>query len=204
MEQNLKKSVIIYGSYIEHPPTQQMSDHQRAVYQLGIELGKAGFDIVTGGGVGMMGAACDGAKDVNPRTKCIGVDLDWGDYPSFSYKRLDEKILYKKGDFHSRLSTMKEKSSFQIVCPGGKGTLRELFEAWEELAMGYEKQPRHKKIILYPASYWQPVYDWIKESCFRAGYVFDKDFEILTLIENPKDVVATLLSELNLQAIAKN
>ncbi len=197
MEQKLKKSVIIYGSYIEHPPTRQMSDHQRAVYQLGIELGKAGFDIVTGGGVGMMGAACDGAKDSNPHTKCIGVDLDWGDYPSFSCKKLDEKILFPKGDFASRLNKMKEKSAYQIVCPGGKGTLRELFEAWEEISMHYEKQPRHRKIILYPASYWQPLYEWVKGNCYQAGYVFDNDFEILTMIEDPKEVVRTMLAAQN-------
>lgn len=189
MTKELKKSVIIYGSYIAEAKTQTMAEHQKAVYELGVELGKAGFDIVTGGGVGMMGAACDGAKDSNPNTKCIGVDLEWGDYPSFSYKRLDEKILFSKGDFTSRLSTMKEKSSYQIVCPGGKGTLRELFEAWEELAMDYEKQPRHKKIILYPASYWQPVYDWITNSCHANGYVFDKDFSILALAQTPAEVL---------------
>ena len=189
MKQELKKSVIIYGSYIANPKTQTMADHQKAVYDLGVELGKAGFDIVTGGGVGMMGAACDGAKDANPEIKCIGVDLEWGDYPSFSCKRLDEKILFSKGDFTSRLATMKEKSSYQIVCPGGKGTLRELFEAWEELAMGYEKQPRHKKIILYPASYWQPIYNWITTSCHANGYVFDKDYEILVLAQTPKEVL---------------
>ena len=189
MKQELKKSVIIYGSYIANPKTQTMADHQKAVYDSGVELGKAGFDIVTGGGVGMMGAACDGAKDANPEIKCIGVDLEWGDYPSFSCKRLDEKILFSKGDFTSRLATMKEKSSYQIVCPGGKGTLRELFEAWEELAMDYEKQPRHKKIILYPASYWQPIYNWITTSCHANGYVFDKDYEILVLAQTPKEVL---------------
>lgn len=195
MNDNLKKAVIIYGSYIDKPVSQHMHEQQRAVYELGIELGKAGFDIVTGGGVGMMGAACDGAKDANPKTKCIGVDLDWGDYPSFSYKRLDEKILFPKGDFASRLRTMKEKSSYQIVCPGGKGTLRELFEAWEELAMDYQKQPRQKKIILYPESYWKPVYDWIKTSCYENGYVFDRDMEILVLAKTPKDAVNILLEE---------
>ncbi len=193
MKNNLKKAVIIYGSYIDKPVSQQMNEHQKAVYQLGIELGKAGFDIVTGGGVGMMGAACDGAKDANPQTKCIGVDLDWGDYPSFSYKRLDEKILFPKGDFVSRLKTMKEKSSYQIVCPGGKGTLRELFEAWEELAMDYQRQPRQKKIILFPESYWKPVYDWIKFNCYANGYIFDKDMEILVLAKTPQDVVDILL-----------
>ena len=166
-----------------------MAQHQKQVYDLGIELGKAGFDIVTGGGIGMMGAACNGAKDANPDIKCIGVDLDWGDYPSFSCKRLDEKILFPKGDFVSRLSTMKEKSAYQIVCPGGKGTLRELFEAWEELAMGYEKQPRHRKIILFPASYWQPVYDWIKSSCQTNGYIFDRDIDILALAQTPQEVL---------------
>ncbi len=191
----LKKSVIIYGSYIEKPPTKTMYAHQQAVYQLGIELGKAGFDIVTGGGVGMMGAACDGAKDINPNTKCIGVDLDWGEYPSFSYKRLDEKILFPKGDFVSRLKTMKEKSSYQIVCPGGKGTLRELFEAWEELAMKYEKQPRQRKLILYPASYWQPLYDWIKTNSYLNGYVFEKDMDILVLAETPKEVISIMLEK---------
>lgn len=201
MSDKLKKSVIIYGSYIEKPPSKQMYEHQRAVYELGIELGKAGFDIVTGGGVGMMGAACDGAKDINPHTKCIGVDLDWGEYPSFSYKRLDEKILFPKGDFVSRLRTMKEKSSYQIVCPGGKGTLRELFEAWEELAMDYQKQPRHKKIILYPASYWQPIYDWIKINCLSNGYIFEKDMEILVLAQTPKEVISLMLEDAHLAAI---
>lgn len=195
MKNNFKKAVIIYGSYIDEPVSAHMHEQQKAVYELGVELGKAGFDIVTGGGVGMMGAACDGAKDANPETKCIGVDLDWGDYPSFSYKRLDEKILFPKGDFASRLSTMKEKSSYQIVCPGGKGTLRELFEAWEELAMDYQRQPRQKKIVLYPESYWKPVYDWIKFNCHANGYVFDKDMEILVLAKTPKEAVNILLEE---------
>lgn len=198
MKQKFKKAVIIYGSYIDPAKSSQMAEHQKEVYALGVELGKAGFDIVTGGGIGMMGAACDGAKDANPQIKCIGVDLDWGDYPSFSYKRLDEKILFSKGDFTSRLKTMKEKSAYQIVCPGGKGTLRELFEAWEELAMDYEKQPRHKKIILYPASYWNPIYEWIKTSCHKNGYIFDKDFEILALAKNPAEVLEIMAEETSL------
>ena len=195
MSKKFKKAVIIYGSYIDKPVSELMKQHQEAVYRLGVELGKNGFDIVTGGGVGMMGAACNGAKDANPDIKCIGVDLDWGDYPSFSCKLLDEKILFPKGDFVSRLKTMKEKSSYQIVCPGGKGTLRELFETWEELSMGYEKQPRQRKLILYPASYWKPVYDWIKNCTFSNGYVFARDLEILTLAETPQDVIALLLDE---------
>ena len=193
MRKNLKRSVIIYGSYVDKPTSELMSEHQKLVYELGLELGKAGFDIVTGGGVGMMGAACDGAKDINPDTKCIGVDLDWGNYPSFSYKRLDEKILFPKGDFVSRLKTMKEKSSYQIVCPGGKGTLRELFEAWEELAMDYQKQPRHKKIILFPESYWKHIYDWIQNECYQNGYVFKNDMDILVLAKTPKDVIDIML-----------
>lgn len=199
MKQELKKAVIIYGSYIDPAKSEQMAQHQKQVYDLGVELGKAGFDIVTGGGIGMMGAACNGAKDANPDIKCIGVDLDWGDYPSFSCKRLDEKILFPKGDFVSRLSTMKEKSAYQVVCPGGKGTLRELFEAWEELAMHYEKQPRHRKIILFPASYWQPIYDWIKSSCHQNGYIFDRDIEILALAQTPQDVLDIMLEKVEIE-----
>ena len=94
---------------------------------------------------------------------------------------------------------MKEKSAYQIVCPGGKGTLRELFEAWEELAMHYEKQPRHRKIILFPTSYWLPVYDWIKSSCHQNGYIFDRDIEILALAQTPQEVLDIMLEKVEVE-----
>ena len=193
MNKKYKTAVLIYGSFIEHASSELMAKHQKMVFDLGYALGKEGFDIVTGGGVGMMGAACDGAKAANPNIKCIGIDLEWGDYPCFAYKHLDEQIVFEMGDYYSRLETMKEKSGYQVVCPGGKGTLRELFETWETLAMDYEKQPRQKKIILYPASYWHPIYDWIKGTCHTNGYIFDKEINMLELAETPQEVVDIIL-----------
>ena len=55
--------------------------------------------------------------------------------------------------------------------------------------MHYEKQPRHRKIILFPASYWQPIYDWIKTNCHINGYIFDRDIDILALAQTPQEVL---------------
>src|SRR6202451_3472993 len=87
-------------------------------------LGRAGYAVITGGGPGLMEAANRGARDVGavsvgcnielPREQALNPYLDIGLRFSHFFAR---KVMF-----------VRYASAF-VVCPGGYGTLDELFES---------------------------------------------------------------------------
>jgi uncharacterized protein (TIGR00730 family) len=92
--------------------------------QVGQELAKVGFTVMTGGGPGIMEAANRGAKDVGGRSVGANIDLNLKE-PANRY--LDKMVVFRQ--FFVR-KVMLVKYSYAFVCmPGGVGTMDEIFEA---------------------------------------------------------------------------
>ena len=113
-------AVTVFGSarFKEGTP------HYRLGVELGRELAKAGFSVMTGGGPGLMEAANRGAKEAGGTSIGCNIVLPHEQAPN---PYLDDVLNFRY--FFAR-KVMLVKYSCAFVClPGGFGTLDEMFEA---------------------------------------------------------------------------
>lgn len=122
-------------------------------YQLGVEVGRRladmGFVVMTGGGPGVMEAACRGA--VESGGKAVGCNIilpheqDPNPYATYS---LDFEYFFVR-----KVLMFKYSYGF-IILPGGVGTADEMFEA---LTLIQTEKIKHFPVILIGFDFWKPV-----------------------------------------------
>jgi uncharacterized protein (TIGR00730 family) len=125
-------------------------------HDLGVEIGRRGHELVSGGGcVGMMGAVADGARAGGGRTYGVIpqslVDLEIADTKS------DELVV--TDGMASRKTLMIEKSDAFITLPGGLGTLDELFEVWTTAMLDLHRKPL---LLLDADGFYGGLLDWLR------------------------------------------
>jgi uncharacterized protein (TIGR00730 family) len=131
-------------------------DHR--YYQMAREVGRllaqAGFTVMTGGGPGIMEAANRGAKDVKGRSLGCNIVLPMEQKPN---PYLDTWIDFEYF-FVRKLMLVKYSYAF-IVCPGGFGTLDELFEVVTLIQTGKVKD---FPVALMGTDYWKPLLEMLR------------------------------------------
>ena len=125
-------------------------------HDVGMELGRRGHTLVSGGGcVGMMGAVADGAREGGARTLGVIpqalVDLEVADHDA------DELIV--TSGMAERKIIMMDKSDAFIVLPGGLGTLDELFEVWTTATLGMHDKP---VVVLDSNGFYRGLAEWLR------------------------------------------
>lgn len=143
----------------------------------GIELGRRGHTLVSGGGcVGMMGALADGARAGGART--IGVipqalrDLEVADLAA------DELVI--TDSMASRKSVIMARSDAFLTLPGGLGTLDELFEVWTTATLSMHDKP---VVLLNMDGFYQGLLDWLDQAS-RAGFARRVAVDMLLVVDS--------------------
>ncbi|GAA2367193.1 TIGR00730 family Rossman fold protein [Dactylosporangium salmoneum] len=124
-------------------------------HELGVEIGRRGHELVSGGGcVGMMGAVADGARAGGARTFGVIpqslVDLEVADTKS------DELVV--TDGMASRKLLMIERADAFITLPGGLGTLDELFEVWTTAMLDLHRKPI---LLLDSGGFYGGLLEWL-------------------------------------------
>jgi uncharacterized protein (TIGR00730 family) len=132
--------------------------------QVGAEIGRRGWTLVSGGGsVSSMGAVARAARAAGAVT--VGVipralaDLEVADHGA------DELVV--TDDMRQRKGVMDRRSDAFLALPGGLGTLEELLEVWVAASLGMHGKP---VVVLDPDG----VYDGLRAlvgSLVAGGYV---------------------------------
>jgi uncharacterized protein (TIGR00730 family) len=123
--------------------------------EVGLELGRRGHTLVSGGGcVGMMGAVADGARASGARTFGVIpqslVDLEVADTSA------DELIV--TAAMAERKTIMIDKADAFITLPGGLGTLDEVFEVWTLATLALHEKP---VVLLDQDGFYKGLLDWL-------------------------------------------
>ena len=116
---------------------------------------------------GYTGAGSDDAESI----RTIHRALDLGVNFRYFFARKTMFIKYAQG----------------FVClPGGFGTLDELFES---LTLVQTKKVTKFPVVLFGRSYWQGLYDWVRDTMHGSGKIGDNDLALLHLTDDVEDAV---------------
>ena len=149
------------------------------VYKLAHMIAGENIDIVTGGGPGIMQAACqghsDGKKCDTTHTIGLNINIPQEQKPN---RHLDIKKEFDL--FSNRLDTFMVLSDAVVVAPGGVGTLLEMAYAWQLVQV---KHICNIPIILL-GEMWAEFLNWIKQYPLEWGFLSHKDLERLFLAKD--------------------
>jgi uncharacterized protein (TIGR00730 family) len=135
--------------------------YYRLARELGRELARRDYAVVTGGGPGIMEAANRGAREGGGLTIGCNIVLP-REQKSNPY--LDRVVNFDY--FFVRKVMLVKYSSAFVLMPGGYGTLDEIFETVTLVQTG---KIRHFPIVAMGRAYWQGMLDFISETMFREG-----------------------------------
>ncbi|KAF0122276.1 MAG: hypothetical protein FD151_849 [bacterium] len=118
------------------------------------KLAENGFNIITGGGPGIMEAANRGARE--GRAKSIGLNIHLPlEQKSNPYVDIDLEFKY----FFVRKVMFIKYAQAYIGMPGGFGTLDEIFEA---MTLIQTKRIKPFPVILVGSDYWNGLLEWMR------------------------------------------
>ena len=172
--------VSIFGSARVSPGEEY---YERTVV-IARKLAENGFNIITGGGPGLMEAANKGANEGGAKSIGLNIQLPMEqEYNQYSNVRLDFKYFFVR-----KVMFIKYAQAY-IGMPGGLGTLDEIFEA---LTLIQTERIRPFPVILVGSDYWNGLWEWIKKELLGRGMISPEDMDLVTILDDPDAVVKTI------------
>lgn len=171
--------ITVFGS----ARTKEDHPYYHMARQIGAEIAKLGFTVMTGGGPGIMEAANRGAKDVRGRSVGCNIILPM---EQSANPYLDVTVNFDY--FFVRKTLMMKYSYGFVILPGGVGTLDEMFEA---LTLIQTKKVKDFPIVLMGSDYWKPLMDFI-ETMPGAGMISPEDLELIHFTDSVEDAIEHL------------
>ncbi len=173
-------AVTIYGSARTKSDNPIYKEAEETAYL----LGKAGFNILTGGGPGIMEAANSGAHRAGVKSVGLNISLPAGQACNIY---ADTTITFHHF-FIRKVMLVKYATAF-IIMPGGLGTMDELTEVLN-LIETHKMKPF--PVILFSSQYWGGLLDWLQNTVLAQGNISREDFDLLRVFDSPKDVAAAV------------
>ena len=170
---DLGPSVTIFGS----ARVDENNYYYKETQKLSMMLAERGFNIMSGGGPGIMEAANRGAHD-NGNVESIGLNIDLAfEQVANPYTTKDLNFDY----FFSRKVMLVKYSMAYVIFPGGYGTLDELFEA---LTLIQTRKVTGVKIFVVGVAFYQPLMNFLKTSMLENGMIDKDDLELIQLTDD--------------------
>lgn len=172
-----KNAVSIFGSSRLTPKDEYYKLAEKTAYL----LGKAGYEIISGGGSSIMEAANRGAMRAGGAS--IGLNIY---IPTEQKANPYIKTLLEFHYFFVRKVMFVRYAKAFVIFPGGYGTLDELFESVNLIQTGRIPQ---FPVILVGGRYWRGLLHWIMAVMLRRGCIGEHDLSLFSLVDKPEDVV---------------
>ncbi len=175
--EHFKNAISIFGSSRLSPKDEYYKLAEETAYL----LGRDGYEIISGGGPGIMEAANKGAK----RAGVPSIGLNIFIPTEQKANRFVTTLLEFHYFFVRKVMFVRYARAF-VIFPGGYGTLDELFESIN--LMQTQRIPKFP-VILVGSRYWQGLLHWVISTVLRRGCISESDLHLFSLVDSPKDVV---------------
>jgi uncharacterized protein (TIGR00730 family) len=177
---NIHPAVSIFGS------ARTPNDHP--YYKLTEEIARllsdAGFNVISGGGPGIMEAANKGA--FYGKSSSIGLNIQ---LPHEQHTNPYQNVSQTFHHFFTRKVMFVKFASAYVVMPGGFGTLDELMEALTLVQTG---KTRRMPVILVGSSFWSGMVEWFRTSLLKEAMIAPEDMNLIKVIDEPEEVVKAI------------
>jgi hypothetical protein len=173
-------AVSIFGSARAKPE----SKNYKTTVTIARMLVENGFNVISGGGPGIMEAANKGAAEAGGKSVGLHINLP-KEQRANEYANIQLKYDY----FFIRKVMFVKYAVAYIIMPGGFGTLDELFEA---ITLIQTKRIRYFPIILMDSLYWRGLLDWVTETMLKENTISRTDFEIFNVVDSPEEAVGII------------
>lgn len=170
-------AVSFFGSARLHSD----SPYYKMAMETSRNLAEAGFSIITGAGPGIMEAANRGARLGKGKSVGLNIEIPLPQKPN----RYIDVYLSFRYFFVRKVMFVKYSSGF-VILPGGYGTLDELFES---LTLIQTERISPFPIVLMGKSYWQDLFQWVKEVLLVQGAISPSDLNLIHLTDDSREVV---------------
>jgi len=170
-------AVTIFGSARSQPksPEYKMTEF------IARSLVKNGFNIVSGGGPGIMEAANKGAAQAGGQSVGLNIHLPHEQEPNkYANVRLNFKYFFIRKVMFLKYSVA------YVIMPGGFGTLDEFFEA---ITLIQTNRMRTFPVIMMDSKYWKGLIDWIKGTMIKEKTISESDMDMFELVDDPEEAV---------------
>ncbi|OGO00677.1 MAG: Rossman fold protein, TIGR00730 family [Chloroflexi bacterium RBG_13_51_52] len=175
-------AVTIYGSARLKPD----NIWYKQTEEIATLLGKAGFNIMTGGGPGVMEAANLGAHNAGVISVGLNILL-----PKEQACNAYADRVIKFHHFFVRKVMLVKYATAYIIMPGGLGTMDELTEV---LTLIQTQKIKPFPVILFGSEYWGGFLEWLKNTVLAHGHISEEDFELLRVFDYPMEVAGAVYS----------
>jgi uncharacterized protein (TIGR00730 family) len=156
----------------------------KATEKLARLLAENEFNVISGGGPGVMEAANKGAAQGGGKSVGLNIHLPREQKPNkYANIRLDYKYFFIR-----KVMFVKYAVAY-VIMPGGFGTLDELFEA---LTLIQTKRIRSFPVILVDSRYWKGLIDWMKVTLLKAKSISSSDLDIFHIVDKPEEAVSII------------
>lgn len=173
-------AVTIFGSARVRPADEV---YERTV-TIARKLAENGFNILTGGGPGIMEAGNKGAREGGAKSVGLNIMLPLEQEPNpYSNVNLDFQYFFVR-----KVMFVKYAQAY-IGMPGGLGTLDEIFEA---LTLIQTKRIKPFPVILVGRDYWSGLIDWMHSILLDRQYISKEDTLLFSVMDDPDEVVYTI------------
>ncbi|MFH0911150.1 MAG: TIGR00730 family Rossman fold protein [Planctomycetota bacterium] len=171
-------AVSIFGSARILPGTPYYNQAEL----LARKLADSGYNIITGGGPGIMEAANKGAKE-SGSGRSVGLNIE---LPAEQVANpFVEKLITFRYFFIRKVMFIKS-SCAVVVLPGGFGTLDEFFES-VTLIQTHKIPPR--PVYLMGREFWGGLIGWARTVVLAQKHIDPEDLDIFTLTDDIDEVV---------------
>lgn len=178
----ITRGVSIFGS----ARTPLANEYYGAARETAKLLAEAGFEIITGGGPGIMEAANRGAFEAGKISVGCNIELPF-EQQANPYQTKSLTFKY----FFVRKTVFIKYSNAYVIFPGGFGTMDELFEA---LTLIQTRKIRNFPVVLFGSQYWRGLLAWLTSTMLNEKMINSEDLGLIHLTDSPRDAVDFIIN----------